>query len=34
MVTLSSLERSGVQWTETETGVMTEVGRDAEQVRV
>ena len=35
MVTLSSLERSGVQCTaETETGVLTEVGREAEQVRV
>ena len=34
MVTLSSLERSGVQCTETETGVLTEVGREAEQIRV
>ena len=33
-VTLSSLERSGVQCTEIETGVLTEVGREAEQVRV
>ena len=34
MMTLSSLERSGVQCTETETGVFTEIGREAEQVRV
>ena len=34
MVTLSSLERSGVQCTETEISVLTEVGREAEQVRV